>query len=171
MSGEEWRPVVGYEGLYEASSKGRVRSLDRADCRGRIIRGRILKHRPLPNGRPRVSLSRNGVTKDAYPYRLVLEAFVGPCPPGMEALHWDDDHDNNRLENLRWGTRAENMADMSRNGGGNAGLTHCPKGHPYNEENTYIYPSARKHRGCRECGRIHSEARRARARDSRRKVS
>lgn len=167
---EEWRPVVGYENSYEVSNYGQVRSLDRILTHGNRLRGRVLKNRRLPNGRPRVSLARNGVTIDAYPYRLVLESFVGPCPPYMEALHWDDDHDNNCLSNLRWGTRTDNMRDMSRNERGNAGVTHCPEGHPYNAENTYVYPGDRKHRGCRECGRRHSAAKRQRARELR-KVS
>lgn len=158
--GEQWKPVVGYEGIYEVSDLGRVRSLDRLDAAGRRVRGRVLKLRRLPNGRPRVALARLGSTVDAYTYRLVLEAFVGPCPPGMEALHWDDDADNNTLPNLRWGTRADNMRDMSRNGRGNAGREHCPSGHAYTPENTYTYPGARKHRGCRECGRLHSANRR-----------
>jgi hypothetical protein len=160
---ERWLPVVGYVGVYEVSDQGRVRSVDRTTSQGNRLSGRVLKQRPLPNGRPRVSLAYNGKTVDAYPYRLVLEAFVSPCPPGMEALHWDDDFNNNALTNLRWGTRTDNMRDMSRNGGGNAGVSHCPSGHPYSLENTYIYPSERKHRGCRECGRRHSESKRRKA--------
>jgi len=161
---ERWLPVVGYVGVYDVSDHGRVRSLDRKTSHGNRLRGRILKERPLPNGRPRVSLAYNARTVDAYPYRLVLEAFVGPCPEGMESLHWDDDHNNNHLSNLRWGTRTDNMRDMSRNEGGNAGVTHCPSGHPYNIENTYVYPSGRQHRLCRECGRRHSENKRRKAR-------
>lgn len=159
---ETWKPVVGYEGLYEVSDRGRVRSIERV-VGNRRYPGRLLKVRPLPNGRPRVSLSRNGVAVDAYTYRLVLEAFRGPRPPGMECLHWDDDPNNNSLSNLRWGTRTDNMRDMSRNGNGNAGITHCPSGHEYTPENTYIYPGPRKHRGCRACGRRHSYEKRLRA--------
>lgn len=165
MTGEQWLPVVGQEGRYEVSDRGRVRSLDHTDSKGRLRKGRVLKLRLLPTGRPRVSLARRDRVVDAYPYRLMLEAFVGPCPPGMEALHWDDDSSNNNLANLRWGTRAENMRDMSRNDRGNAGLTNCPKGHPYDENNTYVYPGPRKHRGCRECGRQHSRDKRLRARE------
>lgn len=164
MTEERWRPVVGYAGAYEVSDRGQVRSVDRRDARGRLCRGRLLRVRPLPNGRLRVSLARGGATRDAYTYRLVLESFVGPCPPGMEALHWDDDISNNHLSNLRWGTRADNMRDMSRNRRGNAGLEFCPLGHPYDEANTYIYPGARRHRGCRTCGRLRSRAKRDRAR-------
>jgi len=157
---ERWLPVVGYEGIYEVSDRGRVRSLARITS-GRRVRPRVLKERPLPNGRPRVNLSLYGKVVDAYPYRLVLEAFVGPCPEGMEALHWDDDPNNNTVDNLRWGTRTENMRDMSRNLGGNAGLTHCPSGHPYDEENTYYYPTGRQHRLCRTCQRAHAKRKRA----------
>lgn len=159
LTEEIWLPVVGYEGLYEVSSLGAVRRVDRFTKTGKLIRGRVLKVRPLPSGRPRVNLCKEGRIVDAYPYRLALEAFVGPCPPGMEALHWDDDHSNNAIENLRWGTRTDNMRDMSRNGNGNAGLTECPAGHPYDEENTYYYPTGRQHRLCRTCQRERSRRR------------
>jgi HNH endonuclease len=49
-------------------------------------------------------------------HRIVLQAFVGPCPEGMEARHLDGNPANNRLENLRWDTKAENMADRDRHG-------------------------------------------------------
>lgn len=49
-------------------------------------------------------------------HELVLEVFVGPCPPGMEACHANDETSNNRLDNLRWDTRRENSADRKRNG-------------------------------------------------------
>lgn len=162
-STEVWLPVAGYQGIYEVSDKGAVRSLDRVAGNNQNRRGRVLKERQLPNGRPRVSLAKDGSVKDAYTYRLVLEAFVGPCPPGHEALHWDDDPSNNSLTNLRWGTRTENMRDMSRNGRGNAGITHCPVGHEYTAENTYTYPGSQKHRGCRACGRRRSASKRERA--------
>lgn len=168
---ERWAPVVGFEGFYEVSDLGRVRSLDRITTHKHRLRGRVLKVRRLPTGRPRVSLARDGAITDAYPYRLVLEAFIGPCPPDMEALHWDDDADNNVLSNLRWGTRTDNMRDMSRNENGNAGLTQCPYGHPYNKENTYIYPGERKHRACRECMRRHSREKRHRAQEKKRKAA
>src|SRR6266567_540688 len=49
--------------------------------------------------------------------RLVLETFVGPCPPGKECCHWDDDPSNNNLSNLRWGSHFDNTEDIERNGG------------------------------------------------------
>ncbi len=51
-----------------------------------------------------------------YVHRLVLEAFVGPCPEGMECRHLDGNPRNNRVENLRWGTHRENRQDMERHG-------------------------------------------------------
>jgi hypothetical protein len=52
----------------------------------------------------------------AYVHRLVLKAFVGPCPEGMEGCHWDGDACNNKLDNLRWATHAENVEDSIRHG-------------------------------------------------------
>jgi hypothetical protein len=64
-----------------------------------------------------VQLWKQGVLTGTRIHRLVLEAFVGPCPEGMECRHHPDrDPANNRLENLRWGTRTENVADMKRDG-------------------------------------------------------
>lgn len=57
-------------------------------------------------------------------HRLILEAFVGSCPEGMEACHWNDDPTDNRLENLRWDTHRANGADMVRNG--HHGGASCP---------------------------------------------
>jgi hypothetical protein len=59
-----------------------------------------------------------------YVHVLVLETFVGERPAGFEALHRNDIKNDNRLENLHWGSRAENYADRVRNGGGNHGERH-----------------------------------------------
>lgn len=152
---EEWRPVVGWEGLYEVSDQGRVRSLDRVVAFGaqqRLVRGRILKGGKTVNGVPFVVLS-NGEHVNRSRHRLVLEAFVGPCPPGMEACHWNDIKTDNRLANLRWDTHAANGRDCVRNGNHkHANKTHCPRNHEYTPENT----KRMKHggRACMECHRI-----------------
>jgi hypothetical protein len=154
---EHWRPVVGHEG-YEVSDKGRVRSLDRTitnplpsgTVRRQRMRGRIL--RPGPDRKGYLSVNLFGKTRQVH--RIVLEAFVGPCPPGMECLHANDIPDDNRLENLSWNTRSANRYDAVRNGRHhNARKTHCKYGHEYTEENTYRYSNGV--RACRECIREH----------------
>lgn len=165
---EKWKPVVGWEGLYEVSDQGRVRSLDRevetSNRHGPCVqklKGRELKPWAVRTGHLQVNLSRKGQVSAHYVHRLVLEAFRGTCPPGHEACHYDDDPSNNRLENLRWGTSSENSLDMVRNGNHNmARKTHCPKGHDYDVENTYVGPDGKRY--CRACNRARLRARRAR---------
>jgi HNH endonuclease/NUMOD4 motif-containing protein len=109
--GESWRPVVGFDG-YFVSSIGRVCSVDRI-INGKYCRGRILRPGAQASGHITVALGR-GNTKGVHV--LVLEAFIGPCPDGQEALHADDNPTNNHLSNLRWGTRSENLSDAIGNG-------------------------------------------------------
>lgn len=149
----DWRPVVGFEGRYEVSSDGKVRSIDQS---GVGSRGR-LKFRPgrelsaCPAGKSRGHLVVNLGRKQRYVHHLVLEAFAGLRPEGTEARHLDDDPSNNHLDNLAWGTRRENVLDQVRNGiHNNASKTHCLRGHEFSSGNTYIYPSNGR-RGCRIC--------------------
>lgn len=127
---ERWRPVRDYEGLYQISDRGQVRSLDRQVivempggykiASGRTVRtyrGRTLKWWIRADGYPEVTLSRDGVQTDFRVHILVLEAFVGLCPPGQEARHGPAGKADPGLANLRgWGTRAENMADRATDG-------------------------------------------------------
>lgn len=110
---ETWKEVPNYEGLYEVSDQGRVMA----------VKSKPLIRKLYSNARGYqvVGLSRNGVEKKMMVHRLVLEAFVGPCPDGMETLHRNDDPADNRLSNLRWGTHAENILDMKANGNFNSG--------------------------------------------------
>jgi hypothetical protein len=107
---EEWRAVPGYEGLYEVSSFGNVRSLTRGWRNPRLV-GR--KH---PTGYIYLSLTKNGVVRPARAHRLVLLAFIGPCPEGMEACHNDGVRDNNHFSNLRWDTKKANSRDRFKHG-------------------------------------------------------
>lgn len=112
---EVWKPVVGYEGLYEVSNQGRVRSLDRQQIsqNGRLqqFAGRILKPSAV-GGYPQVGLCVNGKMRLRKVHQLVLEAFVGPRPsPAFDACHCDGTRDNNSLSNLRWDTKKANQAD------------------------------------------------------------
>lgn len=116
---EEWRPVVGYEGLYEVSSLGRIRGLDRVSGNVRMVfrQGCILKQRPRRrDGRITVRLSKHGRSRPHQLHRVVLEAFVGSCPAGMECRHLNGKASDNRLSNLAWGTHTENIADRERHG-------------------------------------------------------
>lgn len=169
---ETWVPVAGYEGRYEVSDLGRVRSLTRKNSRGRLRQGRLLRPRKTSRDHLSVAFYVDRVRRDFQIHHLVLEAFVGPRPDGMEGCHWDDDPANNSLDNLRWDTRSANVLDSVRNGTHHmARVTHCPQGHPYTPENTYSYPAG--NRACRECRRIyreaHAEERRAKGREYMRK--
>lgn len=154
---EIWKPVVGYEGIYEVSTLGRVYSIKRQITKrnGAVatVGGRILKGILGKSGHRSVTLARlNGETTRKYVHRLVLETFVGPCPEGMEACHWNDIPDDNRLSNLRWASRTDNMYDRSRNGKDNNATKNaikCARGHAFDEENTIVYSDG--HRACRKC--------------------
>ncbi len=117
MTNERWLPVVGFEGSYEVSDFGRVRSLDRiVICSGptkgtyeSLKRGRMLRPGPMPGGHLSVVLGRDGGSHCVH--ELVLVAFVGPRPAKLEARHGDGDEKNNRLDNLKWDTRGNNSRD------------------------------------------------------------
>jgi hypothetical protein len=84
---------------------------------GRLWRnGKEKKFTVSPIGYEVVSFSTNNKTKTYYKHRLMLHAFIGPCPDNCEALHINGNRLDNRLENLRWGTRKENVADAIRHG-------------------------------------------------------
>jgi hypothetical protein len=108
---EAWRPVVGYEGRYEVSDQGRVRSF-----LGKTVRVRLLKPYQKPNGYLAVPLCADGHIKRHYIHALVLEAFIGTRPPNFEACHEDGVRANNRVTNLRWDTAKNNAADRRRHG-------------------------------------------------------
>lgn len=127
---EEWRPVVGYEGLYEVSNLGQVRGVPRQGSNGAVLRGRRIR----PWGYLVVNLSRECRPKASRVHRLVLEAFDRPAREGEVARHLNGDGSNNRLENLAWGSVSDNVQDMIRHGRHrNRERTHCPRGHSYAE--------------------------------------
>lgn len=175
MSDERWSQVAGYEGLYDVSDLGRVRSCGRytPTSRGaqRWWAERMLTPSPIPGGYRTVRLYRNGVGRTRTVHRLVLEAFVGPAPEGMECCHGPGGPADNRLTNLRWDTQAANSADQFEHGTQfNAHKTQCLNKHDFTPENTYLVaaPGGRTHRRCRECARIRD---RNRIRSSRKKES
>ncbi|QEQ94428.1 HNH endonuclease [Mycobacterium phage Leozinho] len=156
---EEWRPVVGYEGLYEVSDRGRVRSLDRTiqtSVDTRSYKGRVLKPQ-LTLGYHIVSLTAPGRRRRyAKVHHLVLEAFRCPRVPGMSGCHNNGVKTDNRPENLRWDSHTENMRDTVRHGHHHyAKRNECAYGHPYDESNTLIRPKGG--RVCRTCQREYNQ--------------
>ena len=152
-TGERWKPVKGHEGIYEASSHGRIRSVDRTVTYsdGRVCRrkGKVLSVRLDKYGYQIVGLCNQGKCQTRTVHSLVAEAFIGPRPEGMEVCHNDGDRTNNHLDNLRYGTSSDNNLDQLRHGThNNAVKTHCPRGHELFAEN--IPPSIAK-RGRRQC--------------------
>lgn len=117
----EWRPVHGFPG-YEISKLGEVRSLARRNLQGAFRRERILKADVNWAGYHIVRLARDGVKTPRLVHRFVLEAFVGPCPEGMQCRHLNGVRSDNRLDNLRWGTVSENRADQRCHGTSMDGL-------------------------------------------------
>lgn len=117
-----WRPVVGYELFYEVSDDGRVRSLDRrvgAKSGGTRVRKARELNAIIPTDKDywKVDLTNEfAVKKRIRLHHLVAAAFLGPRPNGLLVLHKDDDKANNRLDNLYYGTHAQNQADSVRNG-------------------------------------------------------
>jgi NUMOD4 motif len=160
---EQWRPIPDHEGYYEASTCGRVRSLNRVvtDRRGRTLR---LRGQQLgwnfdhTTGYYRVGLSKNGVGRLRHIHSLVLETFVGPRPPGMEACHGPDGQLDNHLTNLEWNTPSSNSLDMRRDGTDyNLNKTVCPLDHLLIKPN--LTPCKLPARQCLACARARSTVR------------
>ncbi len=107
---ESWKSIGGFT----VSDRGRIRG-----------KWRILNPKPSLDGYITVaSYLGDGKFKRVYVHRLILEAFVGPCPPGQECRHLDGNPSNNRLSNLAWGTHDENRSDQVRHGRANQGIRH-----------------------------------------------
>lgn len=154
---ERWLAIPGYEGRYEVSDLGRVRSVDRLHtCKSGEVRrykGKLLKLTPAKDsGYVRVALG-NGSDKPTV-HTLVLRAFVGPPPEGMEGCHENDIKHDNRLVNLRWDTRLANILDKIRNGNDrHRNQTHCLRNHKLVSPNLVEAAAERGHRQCRACNR------------------
>ena len=118
-AGEQWRPVIGWEGTHEVSDLGRVRVLPRplTLARGgkRLFPGKILRgghSGPYRN----VLLCRKNACHTRLIHRLVMEAFLGPAPAGMCVNHINFDRNDNRLRNLEYVTYSENTRHSLRAG-------------------------------------------------------
>lgn len=146
---ETWRPVPGYEGRYDVSDLGRVRSW--LPYHG-LATPRLMNATPDDRGYPVIQLFGGPRTIARKVHRLVLETFVGPRPEGFDTRHLDGDTSNNRLSNLRYGTRSENNFDAVRHGTHRAAAkTHCVRGHSLADAIVRKTGTGRRQRQCREC--------------------
>lgn len=175
---EQWRPIPGWENLYEVSDIGRVRSLDRLvtyPAGGqRLFKGRILQDRLFPRtGHRMVSLKRHSVGETFRVHRLVMLTFVGPRPDGLHICHNNGVPDDNRLSNLRYDTASSNVRDAVQHGTqANTRKTHCKSGHAFTPENTYVFPtSTGTQRKCRICSRASTRAWQDRQREAAARVA
>lgn len=114
---ERWLPIIGWEGAYEVSDHGRVRSLPRTstDRNGvrRPVPGCILKATPDGDGYPAVMLYRDGRPKRVYVHKIELEAFIGHRPPGLQARHCNGIRDDNHLPNLHWARKGASKRELA----------------------------------------------------------
>lgn len=161
---EQWRTAPGYPD-YRVSNMGRVLSVKRTIhfikqgkpatmTRGGKMMSPNFTNKKRGDKHLKVLLTVNRKSRGVYVHRLVMAAFVGPCPDEMEICHNNGDPTDNRLENLRYDTRSENMIDIVRSGEHHhAKKTHCPQGHAYIDAN--LVPSGLKHgyRACLSCNR------------------
>lgn len=127
---EKWRAVPDWEGFYEVSNLGKVRSIPHQTARG-VRGGKLLAQYIREDGYPEVYLfdKAHKRRRTARVHHLVLEAFVGKCPKGQEARHGPGGKLDAALKNLKWGTRAKNVGpdrvrDHQSNRGEHHGLTH-----------------------------------------------
>ena len=147
---DEWCWVVGYEGLYEVSQHGEIRSNARPTTPGGLLKPSV-----SAKGYLHVTLSKSGREVRKPIHALVAAAFLGPCPEGLQIRHLDGVKTNNTPANLAYGTSSQNRLDSVAHGThNNARKERCPQGHEYTEENTYV--GSNGGRNCRTCHRAAS---------------
>ena len=130
---EIWKPVPGYGGHYEASNLGNIRVKDRVVVRKHstggmanfFYKGRLLKPcRSDKYNHQVVHIGYDGKKENVLVHKMVMLAFVGPCPEKMECCHGNGDAADNRIENLRWDTHQENNQDRKKHGRYASGEAH-----------------------------------------------
>lgn len=144
----EWRSIPGWP-VYEASSDGRVRRA-RVKPMGSPIRKEMRGTLHHTGYRQVTVYSEDGHQASKYVHHLVALAFHGEPLPGQQVRHLNGDPEDNRAENLTWGTGSQNTRDQVAHGTHRSTVrgsaTHCGRGHEYTAENT-----RRRASGRREC--------------------
>lgn len=169
MDETTWRAHPQYVG-YEVAVDGRIRSVDRyvRHYRGgqQLVRGRELKFNIKSNGYYGSTICVDGRRIHVWAHSMVCETYRGPRPSEDHVVrHLNGDPLDNRVENVVWGTWAENAQDRLRHGHHEqANKTHCKYGHEFTEENTrlYITKDGWRQRLCRICSREQQRAARRR---------
>lgn len=141
MAQEVWAPIPDYEGIYEASSFGRIRSLDRmvtlrhrnGKLMQRLKKGRVLAPGIGVHGYQNVALSEGGNAVSKSVHVLVAAAFLGPRPDGLDVAHGNGCRTDNRIDNLRYASRTENIHEQFTHGTKPVGED-CPNAKLSNED-------------------------------------
>lgn len=106
---EEWRPIVGYEGLYEVSNTGKIKRCEYVDANNRLCKSKILKFKINKGGYCTIGLTKNGKRSFLMGHRLVAMAFI-PNPDNLPQInHKDENRQNNYVSNLEWCTSKYNI--------------------------------------------------------------
>ncbi|MEB5649029.1 NUMOD4 motif-containing HNH endonuclease [Mammaliicoccus sciuri] len=115
---EIWKDVPGYEGYYQASNLGRIKSLERKveyiNQEDRILKEKIMKLNPTSRGYIRISLCKKGRSRSHFVHRLIVSAFIGES--NLQVNHIDGVKTNNNIENLEYVTPQENVSHAVRIG-------------------------------------------------------
>lgn len=128
-----WKEIPGWEGFYEASEAGLIRSMPRMIVQGNRWGDpmqcwrQMVVLRQSTNSRGYLSVQLNGGgrrTSGLAVHRLIALTFIGPCPEGMQVCHNNGDQTDNRVENLRYDTPSANVWDARRHGIWSAGTKH-----------------------------------------------
>lgn len=113
MTTELWKPIKGYEGFYEVSSKGRVRSVERIDARGQHRKSKIMSVKKIQNAK-KATFFRDGKSKTFTLKKLVADAFLGEPKPDEKLVCVDGNPDNICAENLKWKKKAKRKRNVYR---------------------------------------------------------
>jgi hypothetical protein len=158
---EQWKPIPGFEGVYEVSDLGNVRSLARTNAQGKRYKGKLLTPATVPRtGIRQVVLFKDGARHSSTIHKLVLTAFVGPAPEGQEVVHIDGNASNNALTNIKWGFRSETSQGILKRGNHvHKRKERCPRGHLLEEGNLTAYSVRVGWRSCLACSKAHKSVR------------